>query len=708
MFTSPLHPTTIAVLSALATLFVATHVFADDQVLPAVTVRDQAERADGPVTGYRASRSATVTKTDTALRDVPQSIQVIPETLVKDQAMRSMAQVLRYVPGASMNPGEGGRDQPVLRGISTTADFYIDGVRDDALYFRDMYNAERIEVLKGPSGMTFGRGGAGGVINRVSKRPLDTPQNQVDASYGSYASKRLSADLSGRLSASAGWRINAMVEESGGFREGYSLQRSGINPVVEFAVGKDTSVLLGYEHFEDRRTVDRGIPSRNGSPYDTARGTFFGNPEQSPSKVIVDGVSARIEHSLAGNMTLRNTFRSTRYDTQRTNVQPNSNVDKAGKVKISAYSQGNQRTNTFNQTELEAKLSAGGVEHLLLAGLEVGRQESDNQRLTGYFGNGTADSILVSATSPRASVVQWRAAASDTNNQVSADIAALYLQDQISLTPHWKAVLGLRYDRFQVSIDDRSAAKLDLRRTDTAASPRAGLIYQPNAFSSYYASYSYAFIPSGETLALAANNAELEPEKAKNWEIGGKWDISPQLSASAALFRLDRANVKAVDPANPTRLQLSGLQRTEGLEIGVQGQITPNWQVYGGYANLDARVEKTTGSGSSAVPAGNVVALVPKQAVSLWNRVDLGQGWAVGLGLVHQSSVFANTASNAVTLPAFSRADGAIYYRFDDKTRLALNVENLFDRRYYATAGGDNNIIVGTPRSAMLTLSSRF
>lgn len=702
-YRTAMKPAALAVLAALACL-----AHAEEQTLPQVTVQEQAERADGPVTGYRASRSATVTKTDTALRDVPQSIQVIPETLVKDQAMRSMAQVLRYVPGASMNPGEGGRDQPVLRGISTTADFYVDGIRDDALYFRDPYNAERIEILKGPSGMTFGRGGAGGVINRVSKRPLDAPLNQVEASYGSYDDKRASADISGRLSEAAGYRINAMAEDANGFREGYKLKRHGINPVLEFAPGSATSLLLGYEHFEDERTVDRGIPSRNGAPYDTARATFFGNPGQSPSKVTVDGVSAKLEHGLAANVTLRNSFRATHYDTLRQNVQPNSSVDATGLVKITAYSQANQRTNVFNQTEVEARVNGGGVDHLLLAGLELGRQDSNNTRFTGYFGNGTADSILVNASNPKTSVVQWRAAGSDTNNRVVADIAALYLQDQITLTPQWKAVLGLRYDRFSVAIDDRSAANVDLSRTDTAASPRAGLIYQPDAVSSYYTSYSYAFIPSGETLSLAANNAELEPEKAKNWEVGGKWDLNGKLSATAALFRLDRANVKAVDPANPTKLQLSGLQRTEGLEVGLQGQLSKSWQVYAGFAALDARVDKTTGSGTSAVPAGNTVALVPKRAASWWNRVELGGGWAVGLGLVYQSSVYANTASNAVTLPAFSRADGAIYYQIDKKTRLALNVENLFDRRYYASAGGDNNIIVGSPRAGQLTLSTAF
>lgn len=705
-FRTSMKPAAIAVLAALNAAAI-TQAGAEEQTLPQVTVQDQAERAAGPVDGYRATRSATVTRTDTALRDVPQSIQVIPEALVKDQAMRSMAQILRYVPGTSMNPGEGGRDQPVLRGISTTADFYVDGVRDDALYFRDAYNAERIEILKGPSGMSFGRGGAGGVVNRVTKRPLETPLGTAEVSYGSHDSQRASADLSGRLAETAGYRINAMVEDSGGFREGYRLKRHGINPVVEFAPGSATSVLLGYEHFEDRRTVDRGIPSRNGSPYDTARQTFFGNPEQSPGKVTVDGFAARMEHGLADNLTLRNTLHATHYDTLRQNVQPSGSVTDAGKVAISAYNSANRRNNYFNQTEIEARRQIGGFAHLVLAGLELGRQESHNTRLTGYFGNATSTSV--DATSPRATVTRWAAQASDTNNRTTANIAALYVQDQMTLTPQWKAILGLRYDRYGVTVDDRRTANVDLAHTDKEFSPRAGLIYQPDAASSYYASYSYAFIPSGETLALSTSNADLAPEKATNWEIGAKWELTPRLSATAALFRLDRANVKSKDPDDSTKLVLSGLQRTEGVEVGLQGQVNAHWQIYAGYANLDAHVVKATGGSatSAAVPAGTAVALVPRNAASLWNRYDFGGGWAAGLGLVYQSRVFASS-SNAVRLPSFARADGAVYYQIDKKTRLALNVENLFDRHYYATAGGDNNIVIGTPRAAQLTLSTAF
>jgi len=686
-----------------------------ETALPEVKVKAkkarERERADGPVKGYRARRSSTVTKTDTPLSDVPQSVQVVPEALVKDQGMKSMAEVIRYVPGASMNPGEGGRDQPVLRGISTTSDFFVDGLRDDALYFRDPYNAERIEILKGPSGMTFGRGGAGGVVNRVTKRPLEQPLAQAELSLGSWQDKRASVDVSNHLGAQSRFRVNAVAEDAKGFRDGFQLRRSGINPVLDFALGQDTLATIGLEHFEDRRTTDRGIPALSGRPLDGARATFFGDPAQSPSVAVVDAFTAKVETSLAPNLLLRSSLRATRYDTLRVNVQPNSVVSPAtGRLTLSAYSQANLRTNLFNQTELEFRTQAGGMEHLLLAGLELGHQDSDNTRLTGYFGTtGTATTASVPVANPRASVTRWAAATSDANNEVTANIAALYLQDQITLATHWKAVLGLRLDRFSVSLDDRNRANVDLARTDKAVSPRAGLLYQPNGASSYYASYSYAFLPSSETLSLSATNAELKPEKATNWEVGGKWEVTPAFALTAAVFRLDRADVKSKDPNDPTKLVLSGLQRTEGVEVGFQGQVTESWQVYGGFAHLDASVVKATGGSatSAAVPAGTRVPLVPRSSATWWNKVELSRAWALGLGLIHQGSSYAST-TNAVTLPAFTRADAAVYFSFGRQNRLALNLENLFDRQYFPSAGNDYNLTVGTPRRVQLTLSCRY
>ena len=682
-----------------------------ETALPEVKVKGQQghtkERADGPVKGYRAHRSATTTRTDTPLSEVPQSIQVVPEALVKDQGMKSMVEVLRYVPGASMNPGEGGRDQPVLRGISSSSDFYVDGLRDDALYFRDPYNAERIEVLKGPSGMTFGRGGGGGVINRVTKRPLAERLAEVELSLGCWSDRRASVDYSDR-SMGMGFRVNAMAEAAQGFREGFNLRRSALNPVVDFTLGEDSLILLGLEHAEDRRTTDRGIPALNGRPLPGAEATFFGDPAQSPSRAVVDAFSARAETNLGASLLLRNALRVTRYDTLRQNVQPNSVVDPStGLLKLSAYAQANVRSNIFNQTELEAKATWGGLDHHLLAGLELGHQDSDNTRLTGYFGSATL--ATVSATQPRASVTSWAAALGDTNNRVQADLVALYLQDQVTLSPRWKAVLGLRQDHFALSLLDRSAARVDLSSTDTALSPRADLIFQPQAAASYYLSYGYAFLPSSETLSLSVANADLRPEKATNWELGAKWEVGVGMSLTAALFRLDRADVKSRDPLDSTRLVRSGLQRTEGLELGFQGQVREGWEVYGGLALLQAEVLKATGGSPTITPVapGTQVPLVPRRSATCWNKVDLGGSWSLGLGLIYQGSTFAST-TNSVLLPAFTRLDAALFYRFSPQTRLALNLENLLDRTYYPTAGNDSNITVGTPRRVQLTLAAKY
>lgn len=209
--------------------------------------------------------------------------------------------------------------------------------------------------------------------------------------------------------------------------------------------------------------------------------------------------------------------------------------------------------------------------------------------------------------------------------------------------------------------------------------------------------------------SVVDSNADLKPEKATNWEVGSKWDLSPGFALTAAVFRLDRADVKSKDPNDPTKLVRSGLQRTDGVEVGFQGQVTEWWQVYGGFAQLDARVVKATGGSatSAAVPAGRQVPLVPRRAATWWNKVDLSGAWALGLGLIHQSDTYAST-TNAVLLPGFTRADAAVYYTFGKQNRLSLNVENLFDRRYYPNAGNDYNITVGTPRRVQLTFSCRF
>jgi catecholate siderophore receptor len=280
------------------------------------------------------------------------------------------------------------------------------------------------------------------------------------------------------------------------------------------------------------------------------------------------------------------------------------------------------------------------------------------------------------------------------------------VQDQITLAKNWKALLGLRFDHFKVDFDDRrtTTPAQDLSRTDNNLSPRAGLIWSPTSNSTYYAAYSYAFLPSAEQLALAVNTANLAPERAKNYEVGARWDVLPKLRLSSSLFRTDRENVRNNDPANPGFFVQTGQQRTDGMEIGLQGEVARFWLVHAGFSFLDGRILK----GTSVAAAGQRLQLVPQRTLSVWNRFDLGGGWGTGLGVIQQSQAFASI-SNAVTLPQFWRADGALYYVFNSgKTRLALNVENLFDRNYFPTADGDNNISPGAPRSARLTLTTKF
>jgi catecholate siderophore receptor len=424
-------------------------------------------------------------------------------------------------------------------------------------------------------------------------------------------------------------------------------------------------------------------------------------------------VYAVLEHDFGSGLQLRNSSRVTHYDKFYQNVFPGSAVDGPGNLTLSAYNNANQRTNLFNQTDFTKKFSTGSMEHTLLAGVELGGQDSRSKRNTGFFGAATG--ITVPASNPFATATSFRPNGSDADNKVKSESAAVYVQDQIALSKQWKVLAGLRYDRFKVDFDDRrtTTAPVDLSRTDSGLSPRAGLIWTPDPASTYYVSYSYAFLPSGEQLGLATTTVDLSPEQARNYEVGARWDLLAKLTLSAALFRTDRDNVRVADPANSGFFIKTGQQRTEGFEIGLQGEVTHAWQVYGGYTRLDGRVTKplSTGTAASAatiVPAGTQLGLVPEHILSFWNRLNLGNGWGTGLGLIYQSSSYA-TVSNTVRLPGFTRIDGALYYAFaDGKTKLALNVENLFDKKYYPTVDGENNISPGAPRTARLTLSMGF
>ena len=658
---------------------------------------------------YATRKTRSATKTDTPLLDVPQSVTVVTDKLVADQAMTSLSDAFRYMPGVGLAQGEGNRDTPVLRGNSSTADFFVDGIRDDVQYIRDTYNLERVEALKGPNALVFGRGGSGGVVNRVTRQADGQSHRAASLQVGSGDRRRGTLDYGDGIGdGGAGFRVNSVFEDSASFRNGYSVERYGINPTFGFDIAPGTRVELSYEHFHDERVADRGVPSLDGRPVDTDPSTFFGNPDESPVEATVDAFDAVLTYAFGEHLQLRNHFRYADYDKFYQNVFPGA-VDAATQtVAISAYNNTTARRNLFNQTDLVWETTTGAIRHTVLAGAEFGRQVTDNQRMTGYFGapGSTTTSIRVPLASPTTSEIPlFRPSATDADNHGVAKVAALYLQDQVEFSPQWQAILGLRYDDFQVDLrNNRTGATVSSE--DGLLSPRAGLVYKPLDRVSLYASYSMAYQPrAGEQLAsLTASNAALDPETFRNREIGAKWDIRPDLQASLAVYRLDRGNVAVTDPADATRMILVDGQSTEGVELGIAGRITESWQVMGGYAYQDGEI--TTTQSATAV-AGNRLAQLPRHSASLWNRYDVNTAFGVGLGIIHRGAIYANV-DNLVTLPAFTRFDGAVYWTLNPSVQLQLNIENLGNKRYFASAHSNNNLSPGTPRSAWLTMNVHF
>ena len=685
---------------------------AADQLTTLPPIKISASTISSPTDGYMATKSFSATRTDTPLRDVPQSITVITQDLIKDQTMQNMGDVVRYVPGVGISQGEGNRDAVIFRGNNSTGDFYVDGLRDDVQYFRDLYNIDRVEVLKGSNGMIFGRGGAGGVINRVTKEAGWTPINEISAQYGSFSHKRVAVDVGRAINEVAAFRLNAMYEHSNSFRNGVELERGGVNPTLTIKPTAQTKIVLSGEYFTDNRTADRGIPSFGGRPADTDRSTFFGNAANSPTHTDVWALNSLFQHTFDNNLTVRNRTRYASYDKFYQNIFAGGPV-LAGQVPISAYNNATQRDNIFNQTDFLYTLNTWGVKHELMTGVEYGRQVTDNLRNTGFFNNGPS-SLPVSFFNPTLlTPVTFRpipfalvngAPTGDANNHGVVEVVGIYLQDQITLLPQLKAVLGVRYDNFDLNfLDNRNGQRF--HTNDGLVSPRAGLIYKPTEMVSIYGNYSLAYVPrAGDQLSsLNLTNAALKPESFMNLELGAKWDIRPDLSLTTALYQLDRSNVIAPVPNEPTRTMLVDGQRARGAEIGLMGRITPQWSVMGGYAYTDAEITRAI----TGANAGAVVAQVPKHTVSMWNRYDFTPMLGLGLGVVHRSSMYA-ALDNTVLLPGFTRLDAAMYVRLTRVLRVQANIENIANVDYIASANNNNNILPGAPRIFRLTVVANF
>ncbi|MFS8933054.1 putative tonB-dependent receptor [Cupriavidus taiwanensis] len=667
--------------------------------LPEVTVKADVSRELGA--GYNPPNAVSATKTEAPLRDVPQTVNVVTADVMRDQHATSMQDALKNVPGVSFSHGDGQRDQVSIRGFTAIADQFVDGIRDDALYFRDMSNVDRVEVIKGPAAVLYGRGSSGGLINRVTKKPgIDVTDFAL--SYGMWADRRAEADV-GRVFAdgAAAFRVTGAVQKANSYRSQQFLDRAAIAPSLELRVAPETTVLFQADYLEDRRVTDFGIPAYRGRPVDVPASRYYGaanarDADYSQSRVFSG--TATINHRFNENWSIRNATRYYHYSLDRNNTLTAAVNEAAQTLTMNHGNVRREEHGWFNQTDLIQKATILGTKHEILYGMEIGQQNKDQVNNTKPV-PGTFNLF-----NPVLPVLPRLAPGNPTTSNLGIfDTLAFYTQDMITFSEQWKALVGVRYDNFQQETRNRIAGQRDLSRSDSAWSPRAGLVWQPSKTQSYYVSWSKSFQPSGEAFALAANNADLSPETTSNTEVGAKYDwLNGKASTTISLFRLERSNIKVANATNTALLPI-GEQRTDGVELSGAAELGSGWRMLAGYAYLDATITK-----SSAALQGKRATITPRHSGNLWVTKDLGHGFGVGLGANLVGARYADP-QNTVTLPGYVTADAMAWYR-RGAFEAQLNVYNLFDKGYIVSAHGTNaNLnMPGAPRSVMATLRYRM
>jgi catecholate siderophore receptor len=709
---SRLKPGTLAVLTTLSLSTLAAHqAQAQSTSLPEVQV--SGSRAND---SYVAPTSVSGTKSEAPLRDVPQTINVVPAQVMRDQGALSIQDALKNVPGLGLSTGDGQRDQVFIRGFTAIGDQFVDGFRDDALYFRDLSNVESLEVVKGPAAVLYGRGSSGGLINRVTKKPgIDI--NDVGVTLTSFAGRRAEVDVGrGAGDGVVSWRLTGAVERGDNYRAQQFIDRTAIAPSMELRFSADTKLLLQADYLEDRRVMDFGIPSFKGRPVSVDPGTYYGARNARDADFVqsrVVSTSATLTHRFNEEFSFRNAFRYYDYHLNRNNTNINGNVNEvAGTMNMNHAKLVRDENGWFNQSELTQKLKLGDTRHEILYGVEFGRQSKDAYSYAGVPVAGTGSTFpAVSIFNPVLPIVNPNALGALTSTYGTYDTLGAYLQDSIAFSEQWKALLGLRYDSFKQDsrIVAPTGAPASLSRTDTAYSPRAGLVWQPTETQSYYVSWSRSFQPSGENFALATTNADLAPETTRNTEVGAKYDFwEGRASATVSVFRLERDNIKSTLPNNT--VVPVGKQRTDGAEFTFSADMKQGWKFLAGYAYLDAVITESSSFDTSAPGTGSVpfkgknATLTPKHSANLWLTKDLGSGFTVGGGANAVGARAANPG-NTVLLPGYVTADAMAAYR-TARYEIQFNVNNIFNTGYIISGHGSspNLSLPGAPRNVMLSL----
>ncbi|MGY3297685.1 iron complex outermembrane receptor protein [Pseudomonas sp. TE6288] len=683
----------------LSLLFSAGLASAATTTLPETSVTaDSTREEDNP----RVKDVTTATRTSTPARYVPQAIDSVKTRNVLDYGSSNLGKALEGIPNVSSG-ADTRFDSLRIRGFDASNDFYLDGVRDDSQYTRDLHNIERVEVLKGPAAVLYGRGSQGGIVNRVSKAPEHGRRSTIEAQGGSQDLRSLYADLSADPSDTLSLRLNLGNEDKNSFREGIDgNHRQLFAPSMSWQITPELNWLVQYEYSRYDRTPDRGIPGNplTGRPADVSRKTTYGDTQRDYINDRAESLRSRLNYELNDQWQLRHTFSLFTLESDFDNTYLTAYRPVAGLVDRQRWQQDLSTRNLYNTVELEGHVETFGLEHTLLVGLEMGEQRRNSLLSQGV---GVPSVPLQGATPSQQHNGTMRVS---SNNHTDVESRGIYLQDQIRLNDQWQLLAGVRFDQFEVDTTNK-LRNISEKQKDNSFSPRIGVVYTPWQDHSFYASWSKTYSPVGGGLigitpGAAGNANQTDPEQTRQKEIGVKSEwFDERLSTTLAIYELELYNRRTRDPINPELIQLSGLQRSRGIELTATGNVVGNWYVRGGIGLQDATIVKDNNG-----QQGNRINDVAKRNASLFVTWKPELGWYAETGLTLVGDRYADN-QNTVILPGYGRWDALAGYRTHDwDVRAALS--NITDKAYYSSATSAAQIQVGDPRSLVVTGTYSF
>ncbi|KJH70627.1 TonB-dependent siderophore receptor [Aliterella atlantica] len=653
----------------------------------------------GEQDSYRAPNASTATRTDTPVRDIPGSIQVIPRQILEDQKTTRIQEALENISGVRKEGNYGGTDAGGfnIRGFAQEGNFR-NGLADNDFYSSvDPANIDRIEVLKGPASVLFGQSEPGGIVNVVTKQPLGTPYYSAEVNVGNYAFYRSSLDISGPLEddGSLLYRLNAAYQNSGSFRDYNFTERVFVAPVFTLDISDRTSLTVDLEYQNNNYLFDRGLPSLGDRPAPIPISRLVGLPDS----VYDDStfrVGYRLEHQFSENWQLRNGFSLVSAESAGNYATGGNELVDDQFAPIYIGRDDFTREIYTLQTEVVGRFNTGSIVHQPLIGVELRRN------IWAYNLYDVPDPILLDIFNPDYDVDLPDIPDEKTSSYTTRrDTLGIYLQDQIAFTDNLKVLVGGRFDAFYRRDNFGTPEEENL----SAFSPRVGIVYQPIQPISLYASYTQSFQPDRFLDRSAVTNEPFKPTEGTQYEVGIKADISDRLSATLAAYEITKTNVITADPIDPDLSIQVGEQRSRGVELDVGGEIQPGWNIIASYTYTDAITSE-----DNTIAVGNRLINVPEHAASLWTTYEIQtgdlEGLGFGLGLYYVGDRFADLDNTSV-LPSYFRTDSAIYYKRDN-WRVALNFRNLFNQTYYETAQTRNIIYPGAPFTVIGSFAIEF